>query len=263
MFTIQKWSQALIKMGVLFSVALLSMCIAACDEKEDRSNVLVVATSADNPPFVYFSTTGQNREIVGFEMDLVQELAKAMGKKLEVQDIDFSSIIPAIQAKRADLGIAAFSVTEERLKNVDFSHPYYEVSTVLITPEESNFMAQSDFQSQKIGVLLGSYQEAQAKELAAQKAGLTVQSMNRYPDLFQELQNGRVQAILIEETTGKAFLKNYAGHHWKLEKADLPGSHYAIVLPKGSKLAVPLNEALDKLKADGTVAALKKKWFEK
>lgn len=249
------------KMGGLISIALLSLCIGACDEKEDKSNVLVVATSADNPPFVYFSTTGQNKEIVGFEMDLVQELAKVMNKKLEIQDIDFSSIIPAIQAKRADLGIAAFSVTEERLKNVDFSHPYYEVSTVLITPEDSNFMAQTHFEGQKIGVLLGSYQEAQAKELATQKEGLVVQSMNRYPDLFQELQNGRIQAILIEETTGNAFLKNYT-HHWKLEKADLPGSHYAIVLPKGSQLAVPLNEALDKLKANGTVDTLKKKWFK-
>lgn len=261
MITIQKWSRTLIKVGSLISIALLSICIGACDKKEDRENVLVVATSADNPPFVYFSTSGQNKEIVGFEMDLVQEIAKVMGKKLEIQDMDFSGIIPAILSKRADLGIAAFSVTEERLKNVDFSHPYYEVSTVLISPADSHFMDHHDYKGQKIGVLFGSYQEAQAKELAAHKEGLTVQSMNRYPDLFQELQNGRIQAILIEETTGNAFLKNYT-HHWKLEKADLPGSHYAIVLPKGSELTAPLNDALGKLKANGTLAALKKKWFK-
>lgn len=95
----------------------------------DCSNgVLVMATNATFEPYEYL----QNNKIVGIDVDIAQAIADKLGMELEILDMDFDAIIPALQAGAADIGMAAMNVTEERLENVDFTDTYTTASQVII-----------------------------------------------------------------------------------------------------------------------------------
>ena len=95
---------------------------------------LVMGTNAEFEPFEYHDDANN---IVGFDIEVAYEIADAAGKKLKIEDMNFDSLIPALQSGKVDLVIAGMSVDEERLKNVDFSDSYFNASQVIIVREES------------------------------------------------------------------------------------------------------------------------------
>lgn len=98
-------------------------------EDVDRSNgTLVMATNATFPPYEYYEA----EEVVGIDADLAQAICDKLGMELQIDDIEFDSIITAIQAGKADIGIAGMTVIEDRLKNVDFTDTYTSAKQVII-----------------------------------------------------------------------------------------------------------------------------------
>lgn len=95
----------------------------------DRSNgTLVMATNAAFEPYEYYA----NNEIVGIDPDMAQAIADKLGMDLKIEDMEFDSIIAAVQSGKADIGVAGMTVTEDRLKNIDFSDTYMEATQVII-----------------------------------------------------------------------------------------------------------------------------------
>lgn len=95
---------------------------------------LVMGTNAEFEPFEYH---GENNEVIGFDIEVAHEIADAAGKKLKVEDMNFDSLIPALQSGKVDFVVAGMTVDEERLKNVDFSDSYFNASQVIIVREDS------------------------------------------------------------------------------------------------------------------------------
>lgn len=91
---------------------------------------LVVATNATFPPYEYY----ENDAIVGIDMDIMQALCDEMGYELSIEDMEFDSIITAVQSGKADVGAAGMTVTDERKQNVDFSDSYTTAKQVIIVP---------------------------------------------------------------------------------------------------------------------------------
>ena len=98
------------------------------------SEELVMGTNAEFEPFEFHNDAN---EVVGFDIEVAYEIADNAGKKLKIEDMNFDSLIPALQSGKVDLVIAGMSVTEERLQNVDFSESYFNASQVIIVREES------------------------------------------------------------------------------------------------------------------------------
>ena len=95
----------------------------------DRSNgKLVMATNAAFEPYEFY----QGTTIVGIDADMAQALCDKLGYELEIQDIEFDAIINAVQAGKADIGVAGMTVTEDRLKSIDFSDPYTTATQVIV-----------------------------------------------------------------------------------------------------------------------------------
>ncbi len=95
----------------------------------DRSNgKLVMATNAAFEPYEYY----ENNTIVGLDVDMAQAIADKLGMELKVEDMEFDSIITAVQSGKADIGVAGMTVTEDRLKNVDFTDSYTTATQVII-----------------------------------------------------------------------------------------------------------------------------------
>jgi polar amino acid transport system substrate-binding protein len=95
---------------------------------ERPNGVLVMATNAEFPPYEYRN----GDKIVGIDADIAQAICDELGYELKITDMAFDAIIVAVQTGKADVGIAGMSVTEDRLKNVDFSNPYTNAKQVII-----------------------------------------------------------------------------------------------------------------------------------
>ena len=111
-------------LGIVTSI-LMVMMLAACGSNK---NELVMATNAEFPPYEYH----EGDAIVGIDVEICKAIAEEMGKTLVIEDMQFDSVITSVQTGKADLGAAGLTVTEDRLKNIDFTDPYTTATQVII-----------------------------------------------------------------------------------------------------------------------------------
>ncbi|MGA7937298.1 MAG: ABC transporter substrate-binding protein/permease [Kovacikia sp.] len=221
---------------------------------------LIMTTSPDYPPYEFYDTKGNERKIVGFDIDIANYIAKNLGFQLKIQESDFNGLIPALQAKRADFVMAGMTPTAERRKNIDFSTIYYEAKDVIIAPKGSNLTKPEDLKGKQVGIQLGTIQEQNAKKIAEKVKGIELKQLNRVPDIIQELKSQRIDAAIVENTVAEGF----AQANPELEFNPIPSteeSGSAIAFPKGSKLVEPFNKVLANMKASGELTRLSKEWF--
>lgn len=258
----KKWLLAVLTTLV---IAVLAACGTADEEKETSgsegstdSKTLVVGTSADYAPFEYVDTA-TSEEIIGFDIDLIKTVGDKLGYDIQVQNMDFNSLITALQADKFDVVISGMTPTEEREKVVDFSVPYYETEQYLIFDKEKGFETPADVKGGVVGAQVSSIQEDLAKELG-EANGFTVESRNLIPELIQELKTGRFDAAVIENIVSENYLANnddLAAFPIEVEEPD----YKAIVFQEGSALKAEFDKVIEELTADGTIEELKKKWF--
>ena len=119
---------------LVMAAAFLTACGGSGVSLADvqKSGKLVIATSPDFPPFENL----ENGEVVGIEIDIMNLICQEMGVELDIQQMDFESVVPGIQAGKFDAGVSGITVTEDRKKNVDFSDPYFLASqAIVVTPD--------------------------------------------------------------------------------------------------------------------------------
>nr|WP_052144503.1 transporter substrate-binding domain-containing protein [Halalkalibacter okhensis] len=172
-------------------------------EQADGETTLIMGTSADYPP--YESVDLATGEIIGFDIDIAKYITEELGYSLQIEDMDFNALIPAMESGRVDFVLAGMTPTEERKENVDFSDIYYEATNLIVSKESTNLSSLEDLEGLKVGVQLGSIQEEEADELA-EEYGFEVVKLNRIPEIMQELQAGRIDAILMEDTVAEGHM---------------------------------------------------------
>lgn len=223
----------------------------------DTKKKLVMATSADYFPYEYHDTSGGKDQIVGFDIDIAKQITKDLGYELEIKDMDFNGLLPALQTGRVDFVMAGMTPNPERLKNADFSSIYYEAKNTIVSKKGSSLKTPADLKGKKVGVQLGSIQEEEAKKME----GVTVVPLNKIPEIVQEIKSNRIDAAIIEDTVAKGYTSTNAD----LEFTTIPNTEAAgsaVAFPKGSKQVDAFNKALQKLKDSGDIDKLIKKWFE-
>ncbi|WP_409978522.1 transporter substrate-binding domain-containing protein [Anoxybacteroides amylolyticum] len=254
---------------LLVSSILLIGLLSACGTSKEKTGkqaseekkVLKMGTSADYAPFEYIDTA-KGDEIIGFDVDLAKMIADELGYKFEIVDMDFSGLIPALQSGKVDFVLAGMTPTKERKKNVDFSDVYYVARNMIVTKKGSGIKTVKDLKGKTVGVQTGSIQEGEAQKLS-KTIHMKLESRNRIPELIQEIQAGRFDAAIIEDTVAKGYIKNSGG---KLEGTTIPTNEEeagsAIAFPKGSKLTAEFNKVLKEKMKNGEVDKLIKKWFD-
>ena len=217
-------------------------------------DALRVVTDATFPP-MEFSKDGKR---TGFDIELTEALGAAMGRKIEWIDIDFKGLIPALVSKRADLAMSAIYITDERRKVVDFTDPYYPGGLVIMTKKGDNSIkGPEDLKGKKVTVQVGTKSVNFLKEHypAAQPV-----EVEKNQQMFELVEIGRADAAV----TGKPAAKVYARTKGTLQVVDKPLTveEYGYALRKDEpELTRQFNEALKKLKADGTYDKLVAKYL--
>ncbi|MFY0757668.1 transporter substrate-binding domain-containing protein [Metabacillus dongyingensis] len=253
------------KKVLLFMISILVIgVLAACGSSDNGSGeekkVLKMATSADYPPFEYIDTA-KGSDIIGFDVDLAKTIGKELGYEIKVEDMDFTGLIPALQAKKADMVLAGMTPTEERKKSVDFSDVYYTAKHMIISKKGSGIKSVEDLEGKTVGVQLSSIQEGKAEELA-KEVNIKVENRNRIPELIQEMKSGRFDAAIIEDTVAKGYFeKDKELEGITIEDGETEEAGSAIAFPKDSKYTEEFNKVLQEMKENGELEKLVVKWF--
>jgi polar amino acid transport system substrate-binding protein len=249
----------------LIASIFLTGCFDKKEEKEQSSNdpnarILIVGSSIDYPPFEYF----QNGKMVGFDIDLVNEIARRLNYHVKIQDMSFDAIIGALQSKRIDLAISSLSPTPARARAVDFSLLYHTSSLAVVSLETHPITQVEQLKGQKVGVQAGSiYEHYIQHSLNTQNYKIQLQQLGKIPELIQDLRSGRIIGIIMgaQEAIGTVT------HQEGLVMDMIPVFDtqqttlgQAIAFPKGSPLRKKVNEVLDAMKKDGSLQKLKNKW---
>lgn len=231
-------------LGVVFA-------FGACGSKTDKT--LTMATNAAFPPYEYV----EGGKIVGIDAEIAGLIADKLGMELEISDMEFDSILAAVQSGKADIGMAGMTISEERLVSVDFSTSYATGKQVIIVNEDSDIAAPEDLAGKKIGVQLSTTGDIYCSDEFGEEA------MDRYSkgaDAVQALLQGKVDAVVIDNEPAKVFVEQNAG--LKILETEYALEDYAIAVKKGNtELLDKINAALADLTKSGEIQAIVDKYI--
>lgn len=221
-------------------------------------HVLDVVT---DPSFVPFEMMDEDTgEMVGFDMDILAEIAERAGFEYNLETMDFNGIIPAVQTGNVDIAIAGITITEEREEIVDFSDPYYDSGLkILVRANNDEVEDIDDLEGLKIGTKVGSTSYDFLDEKFGDDADVTP-----YPgssDMYMALLGGSVDAVFYDAPNVGYFSQTRGEGRVKVVGPLYEGQQYGIALADGSEWVEPVNEALAAMKEDGTYDEIHAKWF--
>ncbi len=246
--------QNIVKLLIL--IAFILCC--GCNDNQNTENKpepVIVGLAPEYPPFEF----QQHGKIVGFDVDLLQAIAKECGMHIQIQDMAFSNLIPALQTGKISMAISGFSITPERQKNIDFSTPYYHNSIALLYLKNKQ-APHYDFSHKKIGCQLGSTMEKWAKKATASFAAVEIVSLDSNPPLIEKLKLKQIDYVVIETLQAIEFCKTNPQLSYQTVGKAQDG--YGIALPKNSPLLPKINQALQALENNGTLKQLEDKWLK-
>ncbi|WP_430536089.1 ABC transporter permease subunit [Listeria rocourtiae] len=173
-----------------------------------KTGRLVVGLSADYPPYEFHKTIKGKDTIVGFDISIAKKIAKDMGVTLDIKEMDFDSLLPALKTNKIDMIISGMSPTPERLKEVDFSNPYMTVQqkVVIRKADKDKFKTTNDFQGATVGAQKQTTQEALAQD---ELTGAKVKSLSKVTTLMLELQQKKLDAVVLEGPVADAYISQY------------------------------------------------------
>lgn len=220
---------------------LILLLLTSCHR---NPNELIMVTEGGFAPYEYY----EQGEVVGVDVDIAKEIAKHLGKKLVIKDVDFDSIINELNSGKADFAAAGMSITEERLKEVDFSIEYV-VSNQVVMVNKNNPVNISEIANKKIAVQLGSVAEQYVRKNYP-NAKLTIQK--KYLTMVEDLKSNKVDLIIMDNLPAQdIILKN---NNLKILDGYLFSDHYGIAVKKGNTdLLYSINEVLNNLIASGKI----------
>lgn len=220
----------------------------------EAGGVLIMATNAEFPPYEYHD----GGDIVGIDVEVAEAIAEKLGMTLEVEDIAFDSIIPELESGKADIGVAGMTVSEDRLKNVDFTDTYTTASQVIIVKEDSDIAGPDDLAGKYIGVQLGTTGDIYASDY--EEEGSTIERYNKGFEAVQAMQQDKIDAVVIDGEPAKVFVSQNEGI--KILDEALTVEEYAIAVKKGNtELLDKINGALGELKESGRLQEIIDKYI--
>ena len=251
-------------LALVASCAFAVLALAGCGGSDTASSgsgsgakVLKVGSSIDFAPFE-FQDEGQ-KEYQGFDMDLIRAIGKEMGYEVEIQNLGFDGLIPALQGKNVDAVISGMSINDERKQNVLFSDPYYQSGlTMVVRDNESAIKTFQDLKGKKVAVQIGTTSANEVRKIE----GVEVKELNTPADCFMELKAGGVDAVVNDRPVNDYYITKNSAQGVKALDEKLTAEDYGIAIGKDNKdLQQKVNDALKKLKENGEYDKIFAKWF--
>lgn len=248
-------------MAALMLVALaVAGCGGAKEESKpaaDTNKVLRVATEPTFAPFE-FQEEGSDK-LSGFDMDLIRAIGAKMGYKVEIANMGFDALIPALNTGNIDVAIAGMSITDERKEAVGMSDPYYTSGLIVMVKKDNNdIKGIDDLKGKRIAAQIGTTGAAKAHSVE----GAVVTEFNTNTESAMELTNGGVDAVINDSPVIGYYLAQGGSEVAKTVGDVMEAEQYGIAVKKdNTKLLGEINKALAELKQNGEYDKIYKTWF--
>ena len=250
----------ILMMTVICAVAMLA---AGCGgnkkeaKKAEPAKVLRVGTEPTFAPFE-FQKEG-SKDYDGFDMDLARAIGKQMGAKVEIVNMGFDALIPALNANNIDLIAAGMSITDERKKAITFSEPYYTSGLIImVNKDNKEVKSEKDLEGKRIAVQIGTTGEKKARSIK----GAKVTAFNTNTEAAMELKNKGVDAVINDSPVVGYYLAQGGNKTAMTVGEVMEAEQYGLAVKKGNdKLAADVNKALAELKKNGEYDKIYKTWF--
>ena len=219
------------------------------------AGTLTVGSDIPFPPFEF----GKSPNYEGFDIDLVNELAKDLDLEVAIEDTAFDTIFTDVAQGKFDMVASAATITPEREQQVDFSDPYYEAEQALLVPEGSDITSVEGLAGLTVGAQDGTTGEVYAQDET--EAG-SVRGFPNGPAAIAALRNGQVEATIIDQPVAQdAIDKGETG--FELATTIPTGELYGLAFSQDTPaLLTAVNESLASMKEDGRLNELYQKWFK-
>ena len=228
------------------------------NEEVTEPEYIVMATNAFFKPYEYY----EGDKIIGIDAEIAEKIAEKLGKTLKIEDMEFSSIITAVQEGSVDFGMAGMTVTEERLESVNFSSSYANGIQSIIVKEDSPIVSVDSLYEEgaayKVGVQLGTTGDTYSSDDFGAERVIQYSTGN---EAVLALAGGSVDCVIIDNEPAKALVAENEG--LKILDTSYADEDYAICVAKeNTELLDSLNAAIDELTADGTIDAIVSKYIK-
>ena len=256
------------KKMIAIVLAALMVCamLTACGSKEEaglktvESGKLIMATNAAFPPYEFI----EGNEIVGIDAEIAGTIAEKLGLELQIDDMEFDSIVESVKGGKADIGLAGMTVTPERQEVINFTASYATGVQVVIVTEDSAITSVDDLFAEGASHVIGVQRNTTGDLYSTwdlEDAGLaTIDRYSKGADAVQALLTGKVDCVVIDNEPAKAFVAANTG--LKILDSAYAVEDYAAAMSKdNAELYEAVNKALEELIADGTVASIVEKYI--
>ena len=274
----------LIAVAMALCMLVGAVCLFASCTTSDE-NTLVMATNAAFPPYEY----KEGDKFVGIDVEIAEAIAKKLGMKLEIMDVDFDVVLTGVADGKYDMGMAGITVTPDRQQSMDFTKSYATGIQVIIVKDGSSIATLDDIfefnadgdpvalknPNMKVGVQQTTTGDIYSSDAIAkwgfndmnEDGSTKTDRVIRYKtgaEAVLALQTGKVDCVIIDQEPAKSFVAANEGIHILEGENEYVVEDYAICVKKGNtELLDKINKALDELKADGTIDAIINKYIPK
>ena len=249
--------------ALILALVLAIGCMTGCSSQQltvesvQKAGKLVIGTSPDFPPFESLSADGK---VEGIEIEILQLICDELGVELEIKQMDFDSVLPGVQTGKFNVGVSGISVTPDREKNTLFTTPYCLAAQAIVVTDDSPIGGKADLEGKAVAVQTGTTAEEFCME-----NGYTVKAFAANADAQTALTVGKVDAWVIDDLTAAEMVAAYNEAHPDaplviLDEA-MTTEPYAFAFKLGNDALVEeINEILNTLLADGTIASIFEKY---
>ncbi|MBE7209939.1 MAG: ABC transporter permease subunit [Gluconacetobacter diazotrophicus] len=240
----------------LRGLLLCALFLLGCGGAARAAEVLRWASDAQSgAPFVFHDPADQ-KQLTGFEVELITELARRIGRTPQFVQNDWDGLIPGLGRGLYDVVIDGIEITPEHARAVDFTEPYYETAEqIAVRRDEPGFDGIASLR----GHTVGSLKDTTSLKLLEAEGGVRIRSYEDETNAYSDLENGRLDAVMLDAPI--ALYYAVPDPHLKLSGGPVGSLVYGIALPKGhAALRDALDEGLASMKRDGTLARILQRW---
>jgi len=247
-------NKPLLGIAILLVGSFVAFYLGPTGMKRKDTNVMIVGVTANFAPFTYV----EKDEVVGFDVDLINEIGKRLNKTVEIQNMPFASLLPALQLGSIQVICSGLTATPERAKHVLFTSPYLEGNSLIIVSRAANPLdTVADLTDKDVIVNQGYTADLYLSTIV----GPRISRLKTVTDAFLALSAGRAVAFVTAQNTVQSFFEQHdvGSYHISVIPDTDENASIAVSL-KYPELLQEIQAVLDTMKQDGSLEILKKKW---
>ena len=242
-------------------IVIIGIILGISINKPKDENTFILGMDDSFPPMGY---RNENNELVGFDIDLANEVCKKMGMKLKTQTISWAAKEQELDSGNIDCIWNGFGYTEDRNNAMTLSKPYVKDKSMFVVKEGSNY--ENQLKGKKIGVQSGSTQEKRLNESNYGKELGEIIGYTDYLTALMDLETGNIDAVYMSQISGNYIIEKQNKEFKTFDATGIgeESKGMAIAFKKGNtELKDKVEKALEELKQEGKLKELSEKWFGK